>query len=224
VARDKTRLQELVSKHSRVASYSGDVAEAQTAEEAVTACVDTFGGLDALINNAGRAALQSWDASDDDWLEMFNMNLLSAVRMCRAAIPYMKKRPAPRIVNVGTQLVYMPSDAEVPYTAAKMALISFTKSLSCAVADDGILVNAVCPGTIETPLSRHGIEQMAKDWGLDFDSALSHFVRDVRPVRLGRLGKPSEVAEAIAYLASAACSYVTGTVLRCDGGSTPGAL
>jgi NAD(P)-dependent dehydrogenase (short-subunit alcohol dehydrogenase family) len=224
VARDKQRLKELATSNSLVATIAGDVAKPGTAEQAVAACIDAFGALDALINNAGGSQLQSWDASDDQWYDMFSLNLLSAVRMCRAAVPYLAARPNPRIVNVGTELVFMPNDEFVPYTAAKMGLISFTKSLSCALAHQHILVNAVCPGTIETPLARLSIERMGEEWGLDYGEALTHFVRDVRGIKLGRLGRPDEVADAIAYLASPGCSYTTGAVLRCDGGSTSNPL
>lgn len=224
VARDEQRLKELAVNQSAVATVAGDVTKAGTAERAVSTCIEAFGTLDAVINNAGGSQLQSWDASDDQWYEMFSLNLLSAVRMCRAAVPYLQARPNPRIVNVGTELVFMPDDEFVPYTAAKMGLISFTKSLSCALAHQHILVNAVCPGTIETPLAKLSIERMGEEWGLDYGESLTHFVRDVRGIKLGRLGRPDEVADAIAYLASPGCSYITGAILRCDGGSTRNAL
>jgi 3-oxoacyl-[acyl-carrier protein] reductase len=220
VARDEARLRELAAGEPRVAWCAGDVTAPETAERAVATCLGAFGVIDALINDAGGSAMRGWDAADDEWREMIELNLLSAVRMCRAAIPHLRGRPGPRIVNVGTELVYLPHEEFVPYTAAKAALLTYTKSLSRALAGDGILVNAVCPGTIETPLSRLSMIRLAEERGETVEDATAYFCREVRDIPLRRLGRPAEAADAIVYLASLGCSFVTGAVLRCDGGSS----
>jgi NAD(P)-dependent dehydrogenase (short-subunit alcohol dehydrogenase family) len=221
VARDSERLRELPNG---VLAVAGDVTVVGTAERAVAACVEAFGGVDVLVNNAGGGAFHGWDASDEEWQLMLELNLLSAARFCRAAVPHLRGREAARIVNVGTELVYMPNNELVTYIAAKAALLSFTKSLSRALAPDGILVNAVCPGTTEVEALRGDMERRAAERGTSYEEAVEWFIRDVRRIALDRFAGPAEVAEAIVYLASPASTYVTGAVLRCDGGSVPSAF
>jgi len=177
-----------------------------------------------VINNVGGGSGSGWDAPDEEWRQMLELNVLCAVRMCRAAVPYLKEGSEPRIVNVATELVFQPGSEWVAYTAAKSALMAFTKSLSWAPADQGILVNALCPGSIETPLTRGYFEQMASDRGQTVAEAIEYFCTNVRRIPVGRLGRIEEIAESASYLASARCAFMTGAVLRCDGGSSPSPL
>jgi 3-oxoacyl-[acyl-carrier protein] reductase len=224
VARQEQGLAELASVHPEVKTHAADLTEPDAAAAAVEACIDGFGRLDALINNVGGGTNSGWDAPDEEWQRMFELNLLSAVRMCRAAVPYLKDGLEPRIVNISTELVFQPGSEWVAYTAAKLALMAFTKSLSWALADQGILVNALCPGSIETPLSRAYLEQLARERGSSVPEAIEYFCTNIRGIPLGRLGRTEEIAESAAYLASERCAFVTGAVLRCDGGSSPSPL
>lgn len=218
VARHSERLRELDGSQ-RVVTYAGDLTRTEVAELAVQRCLDAFGGIDVLVNVAGGTRVgTTWDADDDEWNAMLSLNLLSAVRTCRAAAPHLRRRPASRIVNVGTELVYMPGPDLAPYVAAKAALLVFTKSLSCALAPD-VLVNAVCPGTVASEWVLSHFDEQAAAVGRDTEQEIRSFVDETRRIPLRRLGRPAEIAAAIIYLASVDCSYMTGSVIRSDGGS-----
>jgi 3-oxoacyl-[acyl-carrier protein] reductase len=221
VGRDPDLVAAVTEGRNQVVAIAGDVRDPATAERLVGVCIETFGSIDALINNAGYGLPEAWSVPDDSWLDMYQYNVLSAVRMCRAAVPYLERSPSPRIVNVGTELVFKPAADHVAYTAAKAALLSFAKSLAWSLAPNGILVNSVCPGTIESRTGRRFIEGRAAALHLPYEEAAQHFAMHERAIPLSRLGKPSEVAEVIAFLASPANSFMTGAVIRVDGGSAP---
>lgn len=221
VARDPAGLVAAIGDREQVTGIAADVRAETTAELLVAHCLERFGQLDAVINNAGYGKPEPWDVDDASWLDMFQYNLMSAVRTCRAAVSALRRSSAPRIVNVGTELVFKPAADHVAYTAAKSALLSFSKSLSWSLAADGILVNTICPGTIESRTGRRFIEGRAEELGLSYEDAATHFAAHERVIPLARLGKPAEVAEVIAFLASAANSFMTGAVVRVDGGSAP---
>jgi NAD(P)-dependent dehydrogenase (short-subunit alcohol dehydrogenase family) len=221
VGRDPGLVATLNASSEAVVAIAGDVREADTASRLVDACIERFGALDAVVNNAGYGLPEPWDVPDDSWLDMFQYNVMSAVRTCRAAVPQLRKSASPRIVIVGTELVFKPAADHVAYTAAKAALLAFGKSLSWSLSADGILVNTVCPGTIESRTGRRFIEGRAAALGMSYDDAAAHFCREERVIPLARLGKPAEVAEVIAFLASPASSFMTGAVIRVDGGSAP---
>jgi NAD(P)-dependent dehydrogenase (short-subunit alcohol dehydrogenase family) len=221
VGRDRALVESAVGGRERVVGISGDVRSPDTATRLVEACIDRFGSLDALINNAGYGLPEPWDVDDESWLDMYQYNVLSAVRMARATVPHLRRSPSPRIVNIGTELVFKPMADHVAYTASKAALLSFAKSLAWSLADDGILVNTVCPGTIESRTGRRFIEGRAAALGLPYDEAMRHFATNERVIPLKRLGTPAEVGEVVAFLASSANSFMTGAVVRVDGGSAP---
>ena len=137
-------------KRLGVLTLRGDLVKDSAASELVARTLSSFGRLDALVNCVGRGEPTAWDAPDANWLDMFDVNLFSAIRMCRAAVPALRRSSSPRIVNVASELVYMPDQDLVAYTAAKAALMSFSKSLAAALASDGVLVNVVSPGTVAT--------------------------------------------------------------------------
>jgi 3-oxoacyl-[acyl-carrier protein] reductase len=221
VARDAEHLAAMARGRAEVVTVAGDVRDSATADRAVSACLEQFGAIDAVINNAGYGLPEPWDVSDESWLDMIQYNLLSGVRMCRAAVPHLRGRPAPRIVNIGTELVFKAAADHVAYTAAKAALLSFSKSLAWSLAGDGILVNTICPGTIQSRTGRRFIEGRAAALGLSYDEAARSFATNERVIALQRLGRPEEIAEVIAFLASPANSFMTGAVVRVDGGSAP---
>lgn len=144
----------------------------------------------------------------------------AAARVTRAALPYMRERKWGRIINVASESGVQPDPFMAHYNASKSALINLTKSLSKAYAAEGILVNAVSPAAIRTPLVEGMFEQAAREQGITTEDAESDFLTQNRPhIEIGRVGEPEEVGAVVAFLASEAASFVNGSNYRVDGGS-----
>lgn len=186
-----------------------DVGDAGSVQAAVDHAVSLYGGLDTLVNNAFRShglnRLQ--DLPEAEWLDSFDITLHGAYRAARAALPHLAAARGDRgaIVNIGSVNGLMGLGSHA-YSAAKAALVSFTRTLAVEAAEDGVRVNLVAPGTVRTR-NWDGREQTLADMG-----------RDVYP--LGRVGEPDDIAAAAAFLASADAAWITGITLPVDGGLT----
>jgi 3-oxoacyl-[acyl-carrier protein] reductase len=184
--------------------------------------VSRFGAVDVLVNNAGGIGnpLSFEELSDEDWIGVLELNLLSAVRLTRAVLPHMREQGWGRIINVASESGIQPDPFMPHYNASKAALINLTKSLSKAYAEDGILVNAVSPAAVRTPLVERMFSDMAREKGISQEEAEAAFLRESRPnIVLERPGEPEETAAVVVFLASEAASFVTGSNYRVDGGS-----
>jgi 3-oxoacyl-[acyl-carrier protein] reductase len=225
-ARNQRELEQVVReiqpRGGQAIAVAADLTNADDVTHLVAETTERFGTVHVLVNNAGGverlAAFE--ELSDDDWANLFNVNLFSAVRVTRAVLPAMRKQHWGRIVNMASESGIQP-DPEMPhYNAAKAAMINLTKSLSKAYAKDGILVNTVSPAFIKTPLVERMLADQAKAQQIPIEQAEEAFLRHYRPhIELGRPGKPEEVAAAVVFLASEAASFITGSNLRVDGGS-----
>jgi NAD(P)-dependent dehydrogenase (short-subunit alcohol dehydrogenase family) len=184
---------------------AGDVADAQFCKKMVDTAVSSFGRLDVLVNNAAQQYPQKSieDISEEQLEKTFHTNVFSMFHTVKAALPHLK--PGARIINTTSVTAYRGSAHLLDYSATKGAIVAFTRSLSQQLAQRGILVNAVAPGPVWTPLipSSFDAEKVAK-FGED--------------VPLGRPGQPDEIAPAYVYLASDDSSYMTGQVLHPNGG------
>jgi 3-oxoacyl-[acyl-carrier protein] reductase len=211
--------------NSTGAEVIGIVADASKAEDnvhMVEEVVKRFGGVHVLVNNAGGvgsfAAFQ--DLTDKDWLDILNLNVMSAVRATRAVLPHMLRQKWGRIINISSESATQPDAAMPHYNASKAAMNNLTKSLSKAYAQDGILVNTVSPAFIMTPLLKEMLQKMADEQGASFDKAVARFLAGNRPhIELKRPGQSEEVASAVVFLASERASFINGANLRVDGGS-----
>lgn len=205
-----------------VHAVAGDACNPVDVERVVAEAEARFGALHILVNNVGGIGrFATFDELEDrEWLALFDLNLLSAVRFTRAALPHLRAAGWGRIVNVASESGIQP-DAEMPhYNATKGALLTLTKSLSKALAKDGILVNAVSPAFIRTPLVQSMMEEAARGQGVAVEEAIQSFLARHRPhIELRRPGEEGEVAAVVAFLASEAASFVTGANWRVDGGS-----
>jgi NAD(P)-dependent dehydrogenase (short-subunit alcohol dehydrogenase family) len=190
-----------------------DVAEPEAVKAAVEQGATWLGGIDALVNSAGidlRTPLEQVD--DADWARMLAVNLTGPMLVCRAALPHLRGAGGGTIVNVSSGAGLSPLLHRTAYCAAKAGVIMFGKALAIEAAADGIRVNAVCPGAVDTPLFRTSYEG-SEDPERDLEAIRQRYA-------LKRVAAPEEIAEAVLYLSSPASSYITGTALAVDGGRT----
>lgn len=188
------------------------------------------GRIDILVNNAGGSggAKDDWTStSADAWARAYDRNVLAAVRISAALLPAMKNAKWGRIVNISSLAGAMPPLFSPAYSAAKAGINAMTSSMAKAVAADGVTVNAISPGTIHSEALDARFREVAKEKELAAESAPWEEVeRRVLPlfaqVPLGRVGKPDEIANAVAFLSSPLSGYITGVNLRVDGGLWPG--
>lgn len=194
--------------------------EIQTFHDSV---MKTLDGLDILINNAG-SILKLGDffaATDQDWQDSFNINLMPVVRLSRLFIPALKNSPAPRIINISSIAGSRPGDMFPHYSAMKAALSNFTVSLAQTLAEDKILVNSVSPGPVWTRSWQQEVDLARKDSDKDPDDIKEEIKAQIaQGVPLKRMGLPDDVAGIVLFLASDSSSWITGSNFTVDGGVT----
>ena len=153
--------------------------------------------------------------SDDDWLSLFELNLMSAVRCTRRLLPAMRERKWGRIVMVSSGAGVYPNPALIDYSATKAAMIATGKALARKYGPDNVLVNSVLPGLIHTPMWERAAGEVATANGTTIEAVLA---ANARSVPLGRYGTAEEVAAVIVFLCSSAASYINGAAITVDGG------
>ena len=192
-------------------SVVADVADDAAVRAAVDEAAARLGGLDIVVNNAGIGAVGTVeDGSDDEWRRVYDVNVLGAVRVSRAAIPYLRQSEHAVIVNTCSVAAAVGLPQRALYSATKGALIALTLAMAADHLADGIRVNAVNPGTADTPWVQRLLDGAA-------DPVAERRALEARQP-IGRLVSVEEVAEAVAYLASPLASSTTATVLAVDGG------
>ncbi|MEW2474851.1 SDR family oxidoreductase [Micromonospora gifhornensis] len=188
-----------------------DVGDADSVNAAVRAAVDRLGGLDILVNNAGAGAQGTIEAqSDDEWHRVYDVNVVGIVRVTRAALPYLRVSASAAVVNTCSIAATAGLPGRALYSATKGAVQALTLAMAADHVGEGIRVNCVNPGTVDTPWVRRLVD------AADDPTAEYAALRARQPI--GRLVTPAEVAAAVAYLASPLAAATTGTVLAVDGG------
>ncbi|HWB98511.1 MAG TPA: SDR family oxidoreductase [Bryobacteraceae bacterium] len=202
-----------LSDRHRVMAMEGDVSNEQQVQAAVEQTVTQWGGLDILVNNAGIEVTGTvTELTAEQWDRQLSVNLKSAFLFSRHAIPRMRRGGA--IVNISSVHAFVSYAGCAAYDASKAGLIGLTRTMALDHGRDGIRVNAICPGYIQTPLMDHWLA------GLENAEETMRQVMSCHP--LGRIGTPRDIAQACLFLASDAASFITGTFLVVDGAMTAG--
>jgi len=178
--------------------------------------------VDILVNNFGSADRHSWeDSTTEKWLELYQINVLSAVRMIQGCIPTMKQRGWGRIINLGTIGSHQPNNIMPAYYAAKGAMATMSASLTKELGGTGINVNTVSPGLIRTEQVETSYRNIAtkKGWGEDWDEIVKKLVARDFPNPCGRIAEREEVADLVTFLASPRADFINGQNIRIDGGA-----
>ena len=184
---------------------AGDVRSSADVDAAVRKAVDTYGGLDILVNSAGiRLVGTATDITEQQWDDVLATNLKGAFLTCKAAIPAMRQRAGGVIINIGAVSALKGTPNRIAYSSAKGGLSNFTESMALDYAGEGIRVNCVCPGPTDTPMVNITSEEQRAQMA--------------QRLPLKRIGDPDDVAEAVLFLVSDAAKHITGAVLPVDGG------
>ncbi|MGE0799257.1 MAG: SDR family NAD(P)-dependent oxidoreductase [Lautropia sp.] len=194
---------------------AADVSRPEDCQRLADAALAATGGrLDILVNNAGTSSVGEFSAlTDERWQSDFDLKLFGAVRLIRLVLPALQRSAAGRIVNVTNIGAKQPAARSMPTTVARAAGLAMTKALSKELAPQGILVNAVCIGLVRA--GQH--ETTAQKRGIPVEELYQTMAKTIP---LGRVGRAEEVANVIAFLASDAASFVTGSSINLDGGAS----
>ena len=210
-AKNQERLEKSASEIPNATGVVGDIRNRNDVKNVVNKTVEKFGKLDILVNNAGifPKIKQLHEIDEDEWNEVLDVNLTGQFRFTKEAIPYLKKNGG-SIINISSDAglrAYQGFNADA-YTASKAALVVLTKCWALEYANDKIRVNCICPGVVDTDMTKPFLKTQ-KD---------REFMDNEHPI--GRIGQPEEVAKAVMYFASDDASWTTGAILAVDGGES----
>jgi 3-oxoacyl-[acyl-carrier protein] reductase len=207
---------------AEVVAVPADVGTEEGALRFVRKGAEALGGCEILVANAGGPPSgEAMGFSDDDIRGAIELNLLSTIRMIREAVPLMRRAGYGRVVVISSSSVKQPVSGLVLSTTARAAAAGWVRHLADEVAPDGITVNTVLPGRIDTDRVRWLLAQRAEREGATPEEIAE---RDAKTIPMGRIGEPPELGAAVAFLCSERASYITGTFLAVDGGMYRGLL
>jgi 3-oxoacyl-[acyl-carrier protein] reductase len=197
-----------------------DQSRPDAARSVVDRAMERFGRIDVLVNNTGGPPPGAFvDHDDAAWRAAFDGTLMSVVRFCRAVVPIMREQRWGRIVNDTSFTVKEPAERLILSNVFRVGVVALSKTLAREVAGDGITVNCVCPGAFDTDRLRAIFREQSEASGRDFDDVRREW--EAR-IPIGRLQRPEELADLVAFLASDRAAAITGACLPVDGGMTRG--
>jgi 3-oxoacyl-[acyl-carrier protein] reductase len=201
-----------------VVAAPGDVADPRAVATLVARAREHLGTIDILVcNSGGPPSVLFADATAEQWQEALDVNLLSAIHLCRGTVPAMRDRRWGRVICLTSVAAKQAIPGLILSTTARAGVLGFSKTLADEVAADGVTVNVVCPGYMRTERLTELMTVRAERAGRTVEALTADLVQGV-PIR--RIGDPDELAAAVAFLVSEPARYITGAVLQVDGGST----
>lgn len=226
--RDKARAdavaEDVAAFGVRSAVVIGSVTSDQDIQNIADSALEALGGIDILVNSAGGVVTSGnpdWrNVSSEEWLESFDLNVVSVARLAKLLVPAMIEAGWGRIINISSVGGKMLSGRLLEYGSAKCAVEHVTGNMSRSLAPHGITVNAIAPGTVLTPQAERWIETVKEQngWDGDFADCERRYTQEFVQQPVPRLGRVEEIAAAAAFLASPLSDFTTGAVLRVDGG------
>lgn len=206
--------------HFIAADLTQEGAAARIAKE----ILDKYGRIDIIVNNAGANLAPGGGfstLSDEHWKNDWELNFLSVVRINKALLPAMIRQQSGVVINISTGAAKQPIwEMTMSYSSAKAALNAYSKALASELGPKGIRVNVLSPGLVKTPLMMDFIDNLAKSSNISPEEAFNGVMEKVS-VPLGRMADPEEIADVVAFLASPAARYITGSNYSVDGGAAP---
>ena len=191
---------------TRGLALHADVSDEADVARMIDRTAEAFGGLDVLVNNAGIVVIKPLEQTTlEEWDRIQNVNLRAMFMTCQRAIPLLRASPSAAIVNLASMAAIRFTVPHIPYAVSKAGVVALTRDLAVELAPDRIRVNAVAPGPIATNMLGTMSDQQIERAGM-------HFL-------LGRMGRPGDIAEAVAFLASDRAAYITGALLPVTGGA-----
>jgi len=212
----------LLGDASRIHAFAADITSVQSIAALEQNVQRAVGDIDILVQSAGITGAQGLfhEIDDEGWTSTLEVDLMGPVRLVSAFLPALRSGGWGRLVFVASEDAVQPYDDELPYCAAKAGILALAKGLSRSYALEGLLVNAVSPAFIHTPMTDAMMEKRAEEKGTSTDDAIESFLDEERPyMELKRRGEPREVANVIAFLCSDLASFVNGSNYRVDSGS-----
>lgn len=207
--RDEGRLAEVADVSDSIATWAGELSASEDCDELIADTIEEFGSIDCLVNSAGILVRgDAMETADEDWRDTMDVNVDVPFYLSRAAVPHLTETEG-SIVNISSYWGLSPGERTVAYAVSKAALNMLTKAMAKDHAADGIRVNAVCPGGVDTPMLASGAGEADVDEFLEMVATYSPN---------GRIATPEEVAGLVLFLASEQATQITGTTLPIDGG------
>jgi NAD(P)-dependent dehydrogenase (short-subunit alcohol dehydrogenase family) len=209
---------ELEDAPGRVVPVVGDASQPEDMERLVETAVDSFGGVDILVNNVGIAGptKPTEEISSEEFLRTLEVNLGGHFNTVRAAIPHLRESDAGRVVCISSMSGKRPLKDRTPYTTSKMGVIGFVRTLAVELAADDITVNAICPGSVEGPRIERVIKNQAENQERSYEDVEQEF-KAASPME--ELIQSTDIADTVLYLCSEQASHVTGQDLNVTAGA-----